>query len=82
MIKANDIVIWKDLISEKQYVSKVLDVYKCESSSNNDLADIYVYRVTDVVDYVCEPKFIYDYNILEVYKKENKEEKVLGDINE
>ena len=63
MIKAWDIVIWKDVMSEKQYVSRVLEVYKCESS--------------DVVDYLCEPQFIYDYNVEEVYKKE-----MLGGINE
>ena len=70
MIKAYDIVIWKDVISEKQYVSRVLEVYKCESSYDGELLNRYCYRVVDVLDYLCEPKFIYDYNIEEVYKKE------------
>ena len=78
MIEAWDIVIWKDVMSEKQYVSRILDVYKCESSYDGEFLDRYCYRVVDVLDYLCEPQFIYDYNIEEVYKKE----KVLGDINE
>ena len=69
MIKANDIVIWKDVISEKEYVSRVLEVYKCESSYDDEFLNGYCYRVVDVWDYLCEPKFIYDYNIVEVYKK-------------
>lgn len=77
MIKAYDIVIWEDVMSGKQYVSRVLEVYKCESSYDGEFLNRYCYKVVDVLDYLCEPKFIYDYNIEEVYKKE-----MLGGINE
>ena len=75
-VEANDIVIWRDVISEKQYISKVLEVYKCEDSYDDEWQGRYVYRVTDVIDYIYQPQFICDYNIEEVYKK------CLGGINE
>lgn len=71
-VKANDIIVWKDAISEKQHVSRVTDVFKCESSHNDELNDRYIYRVIDVIDYVYEPTFVYDYNILEVYKRSDR----------
>ena len=70
MIKAWDIVIWEDVMSGKQYVSRVLEVYKCESSYDGEMMNRYCYKVVDVLDYLCEPKFIHDYNVKEVYKKE------------
>lgn len=76
MIEAYDIVIWEDIVSCKEFVSRVLEVYKCESSYDGEFLNRYCYRVVDVLDYLCEPKFIYDYNVKEVYKKE-----MLGGIN-
>ena len=75
-VEANDIVIWRDVISEKQYVSKILEVYRCEDSYDDEWQDRYIYRVTDIIDWLYEPKFICDYNIEEVYKRSD------SDINE
>lgn len=72
-VKANDLVIWEDVISGKQCVSKVLDVLKCESSYDGELLNRYCYRVVDVLDYLCEPKLIFDYNIKEVYKRSDSD---------
>lgn len=71
-VEANDLVIWEDVISGKQCVSKVLDVLKCESSYDENINGRYVYRVVDaVVDYADE-KFIFDYNIKEIYKRSDR----------